>query len=114
MTEARKRPPVVPVRMKVVIAELLTQHTYDLAADLPFSSVPQLIGGFSQADCGLPQIPREHRDGRSEEGAEGAVVLIKKFGDMPYRDQSDVVAGALFFLGLGVLFAYAGLCGRSR
>jgi hypothetical protein len=32
MPEARKRAPAVPAKMKVVIAELLTQSKYDLAA----------------------------------------------------------------------------------
>jgi hypothetical protein len=32
MTEARKREPVVPAKMKIVIKELLDQRVYDLAA----------------------------------------------------------------------------------
>jgi hypothetical protein len=32
MPEARKRPPVVPTKMKIVVIELLTQSKYDLAA----------------------------------------------------------------------------------
>jgi hypothetical protein len=32
MPEARKRPPAVPAKMKILVAELLNQRVYDLAA----------------------------------------------------------------------------------
>jgi hypothetical protein len=77
------------------------------------ASEPQSVGGNPQLDGGLPQTPRKQGDKSGEERGQQPIVNIKKFSDMPYRNKSDVIAGAILLIGIFALVANL-LVGRDK
>ncbi len=71
---------------------------------LLFTGVPQAIGGKPQLNGRLPETPRKQGYETGEKRGQQPVVNVKKFSNLPYRDKSDFVAGALLMLGIIALF----------
>jgi hypothetical protein len=84
MPEARKREPVVPARMKVVIAELLNQRTYDLAAAASKAGLTHYLARRYLKRPNVLRYFREERAAMIEEvcaGNAAALALVRATSD---------------------------------
>jgi hypothetical protein len=76
------------------------------AQSLLVSGIPKAVGGHSQFVSGLPQTPSKQRDKSGEKRRYQPIVNVKKLSDFNSKELSDLIAGAVLFLGLFGCFAY--------
>lgn len=79
----------------------------DIGADLSLSNFSsdgiRIAGSNPHFFAGLPQSPREPRDGHSSNGGNNTFYRVKGFSDLNQDEWREVIGGALFIAGLGFL-----------
>jgi len=93
-------------RMGEYISPQLPFGSFGPVRQLTLASIPKLVSGDPQLISGLPQTPRKQGDEASEKRRDKPIVNVKKLRDFNQKELSDLIAGAVFFLGLFSYFAY--------
>ena len=73
---------------------------------LPFQNISLSIADFSHASGGVPERKGKPSYEPSGNCRNHDAVIFKQFSEMPEDDQRNVVRGALFLVGIGILAAY--------
>jgi hypothetical protein len=92
MPEARKRAPVVPAKMKIVVAELLTHPKYDLAAAAEKAGVSHY---WARRHLSRPTVLRYFREERAamlEEICAGNPAALAKVRESSGNDMAIVAS----------------------